>query len=72
MNPANIPRNLERLRTGADMTRTDLAARLGVSRQFVTNIENGSKSPSVARLCELCEALECSPSDLLLPWSEPA
>jgi len=65
MSPEHIGPNMERIRTGLSMTRTYLAERLGVSRQFLTTLEEGVKWPSVERLCDICEELGCDPRDLL-------
>lgn len=64
--PKHIPSRIHRARLASGMTRTELAERVGVSRQFLTRIEEGKAAPSVARLCELCDALGIEPGVLLM------
>ena len=52
------------------VSQAQLAERLGVSKMAVSHWERGQQVPSVARLIELCAALECTPNDLLMPDGE--
>ena len=60
--PAGIALNLSTLRTG---TQAELAAALGVHTLTISKWERGESAPSISRLCQLAEALGCTPNDLL-------
>ena len=45
----------------------DLAARVGVSENTVSDWIDGSTQPKLEQLGSLCRVLECSPNDLLTP-----
>ena len=47
-------------------TQAELGATLGVSAMTISKWERGEKLPSLVRLLELCEALGCTPNDLLM------
>ena len=51
------------------VNQTELAARVGVSKQAITNLKNGTSLPSLDLLCALCRALGVS-SDYLLGLSD--
>ena len=48
-----------------DMTQTELAKRLGVSTQSVTNWCKGDKSPLMDKVDSMCEIFHCKRSDLM-------
>lgn len=48
-----------------DMTQTDLAKRLGVSTQSVTNWCKGAKSPRMDKVDSMCAIFNCRRSDLM-------
>lgn len=48
-----------------DMTQTDLARRLGVSTQSVTNWCRGAKSPRMDKVDAMCKIFHCMRSDLM-------
>lgn len=52
------------LRTGRHMSERALAAKSGVSKSEINNIENGLKHPTVYTLCLLSLALDISPYKL--------
>ena len=52
-----------RIRKG--MTVDELARRLGVTQQAVSNWENGMRSPKPVMIVRLAQELECTPNDLL-------
>lgn len=59
-----------RLRTRRQATglaQADLAELAEVSTEFVSRLERGKTFPSVPTLMRLCDALRCTPNDLLLP-----
>lgn len=56
---------IRKLRTARQMTQVQLARKLGVSKQTVSNWENDNIPPSVEMLRRLASTLACS-SDYLL------
>jgi transcriptional regulator with XRE-family HTH domain len=57
--------NPKKIRTKKSMSQGDIARSLGVSRSFVSNIENGKINPTLATITKLAETLGVSSSDLL-------
>lgn len=66
-----IARQIRQARIQKDMTQMDLADRLGVTFQAVSNWERGNSLPDVGRLEELCQVLEL-PLEMLLGMDAPA
>ena len=62
-----FPARLKRLRQAAGVGQAQLAERVGVSTEFVSRMERGKTLPSLVTLGKLCDALGCSPNELLLP-----
>ena len=62
---AFVAQNIHSRRTALGMPQQAVADALGVSVMTVSRFERGSRTPSVARLCELAAALECTPNELL-------
>ena len=56
---------LQELRTQKGLTQRQLAAQINVTQGSVNKWENGHCWPSIPVFCQLCEALECTPNDLL-------
>lgn len=52
------------IRIKRQMSERELAARSGVSKSQINNIENGRKHPTVYTLCLLSLALDVSPYEL--------
>ena len=48
-----------------NMTQDELAEKLFVTRQTVSGWENGRTQPNLDILCDLSDALECSPLDII-------
>lgn len=59
-----IKYHLYDIRTKRKLSERELAAKSGVSKSQINNIENGLKHPTVYTLCLLSLALEASPYDL--------
>ena len=59
-----IKYHLYDIRTDRKLSERELAAKSGVSKSQINNIENGLKHPTVYTLCLLSLALEVSPYDL--------
>lgn len=56
---------LREIRTSRGLTQEELAYRANMSVPYLSDIERGKSSPSLAMLVDLAEALEMHPSDLL-------
>jgi transcriptional regulator with XRE-family HTH domain len=57
--------NLKRIRTKKGITQGDIARSLGVSRGFVSNIENGKTNPTLATIARLANAIGVTSDELL-------
>lgn len=62
---AKLGKNLKRIRTKKGMTQGDIVRTLGVSRSFVSNIENGKTNPTLATISKLAKALGVSVEELI-------
>lgn len=60
-----LGRNLKRIRTEKGITQGDIVRTLGVSRSFVSNIENGKTNPTLSTITNLAKALGVSSDELL-------
>lgn len=58
-------KNLKAYLSEFDMTQADLAARLGVSTQSVSNWCKGAKSPRMDKVDAMCSIFHCKRSDLM-------
>lgn len=58
--------NVRKLRLAADLTQEQLAAEAGMERSYVSDLERGTRNPSVAALGRLAEALQVEPHLLLM------
>ncbi len=57
--------NISRMRKAANLTQMELADRMGVSFQAVSNWERGQTMPDISRLPELSEALGVTVDEIL-------
>lgn len=64
-NMQKIGRKIATLRKEKNMTQMELADRLGISFQAVSNWERGNSMPDIAKLPELAEIFEVSVDELL-------
>ncbi len=60
-----LGRNLKRIRTEKGISQADIVRTLGVSRSFVSNIENGKTNPTLSTITNLAKALDVSSDELL-------
>lgn len=60
----NIGENLKHIREARNMTRTALAAKVGVSLPMISQIERGTKAMSVQLAIAIADALDCTVADL--------
>ena len=74
-NMENVGRNIAELRRRCNMTQMELADKMGISFQAVSNWERGNSMPDISKLPELAEVFDvtidylvtgepCSPKDL--------
>lgn len=57
--------NLKKIRTKKGISQGDIAKELGVSRGFISTIENGKTNPTLATIAKLAKAVGASVNDLL-------
>jgi len=62
---AKLGKNLKRIRTEKGITQGDIVRKLGVSRSFVSNIENGKTNPTLATIAKIATAVDVSVDELL-------
>jgi transcriptional regulator with XRE-family HTH domain len=62
---AIVGSNVKRRREELKLTQQDLAARLGVNQSYISGLENGKRSPLLATLAEISEALQVEPCQLV-------
>jgi len=62
---ARLGKNLRQIRTQKGMTQGDIVRALGVSRSFVSNIENGKTNPTLSTIKRIADALGVSVDRLL-------
>ena len=57
--------NIKKIRTKKAISQGDIARELGVSRGFVSTIENGKTNPTLSTISKLAKALNVSTNELL-------
>ncbi len=67
---ATVARRVAGLRSASNLTFDALAARAGVSKGALVQIEQGNSNPSISTLCRLAVALGVSVADLVAPADE--
>jgi transcriptional regulator with XRE-family HTH domain len=58
--------NVKRLRKSAGFTQEDLAFKAGIDRTYASQIERAVANPSLGIICQIADALNCKPEELLL------
>ena len=61
-----LAERLKELRASAGLSQREVAERCELSLEFISRIERGVASPSLDVMMRLCDALGCTPNDLLL------
>lgn len=56
----HIGNQIKTLRESQSLTQSDLADRIGASKQYISNLENGSKKCSVQRLSDIAAELQAN------------
>lgn len=59
--------NVRRLRKSRGMSQEELALEAGMKRSYLSDLERGTRNPSVRALGRLAEALQVEPGQLLIP-----
>ena len=62
---AKLGKNMKMIRTAKAISQGDIARSLGVSRGFVSNIENGKTNPTLLTITKLAKVLGVSTDKLL-------
>jgi len=60
-----LGKNLLRIRTDKKISQGDIARLLGVSRGFISNIENGKTNPTLTTITKIANAIGVSNNELL-------
>ena len=60
-----LGKNMKRIRVKKNMSQGDIARALEVDRGYISNIENGKKTPTLATIQKLANALGVSADELL-------
>ena len=60
-----LGKNLKKIRIEKGISQSGIADLLGVSRGFVSNIENGKTNPTLATIARLSKALGVSIEELI-------
>lgn len=68
---ANVGKNIKQIRTKRKMTQDDLADKLFVSRQTVSNYETGRSNPDIDMLVKIAEVLETDVNILIFGIPTP-
>lgn len=62
-----VGRNVQRIRHRKGLTQEELSEKAGFTQQYISDLENGRRNPTVVTLYELAMALGVSHMDLLRP-----
>ena len=65
-----VGKNFARVRKEKALTQEEVAARSGLSQQYLSGLERGRRNPTIITLYELSQALGVSHLDLLAPPPE--
>lgn len=68
--PVSVAMLLRVYRTRNDLSQTSLAEKLGVTKGFISNIENGVKKLSLSKLISIAEDLGANPKYFAKVWLE--
>lgn len=61
----NIGENIKKLRKSMDISSSDLANAVGITRSQISKIETGSSNPSIDVLKKIASTLNCTVSELI-------
>lgn len=57
---------VQELRQRLDVSQEELAARAGIHRTYLGDIERGNRNPALINICRIAEALGVQPSRLFM------
>jgi len=60
-----VGRNVRQLRLANELTQEELAAKSGVSQQYISGLESGTRNPTIEMLAKLAHAMKVSHVDLV-------
>lgn len=63
--------NVRRLRTAKGLSQEEVAFAAGMKRSYLSDLERGTRNPSVRALGRLADALEIEPAELLKEFPSP-
>lgn len=70
VNRTSLGKRISFYRSKSNLTQEDLAAKVNCSREYIVQIENGTKVPSLSVLVEIANTLSVSADELLLDCLE--
>ncbi|MDF2578374.1 MAG: Helix-turn-helix domain [Chlamydiales bacterium] len=56
---------LREVRMARHQSQLTLGKSTGISRSYISEMENGRYDPTTGTICRLCKALNCTPNDLI-------
>tara|TARA_R110002124_G_scaffold238531_1_gene403785 strand:- start:9969 stop:10190 length:222 start_codon:yes stop_codon:yes gene_type:complete len=62
---SQLGRNVRTIRLEAGLSQEELAFRAGLKRSYLSDLERGTRNPSVRALGRIADALGLAPSELL-------
>lgn len=62
-----VGRNFARLRAASGLTQEEVAVRADLTQQYISEIENGKRNPTIQTLVQIAKALGVSHIDLVTP-----
>jgi len=62
-----VGRNFARLRKASDLTQEQVAERANLSQQYISDLENGKRNPTVETLFDIAQAFGVSHVELVKP-----
>jgi len=62
---AKLGNNLKRIREAKMMSQGDVMRKMGCSRSYISNIENGKTNPTLETISKLAKVLNVSTTELL-------
>lgn len=62
-----VGRNFARIRREKGLTQEEVAARSGLSQQYISGLESGRRNPTLISIYDLAQALGVSHVDLVMP-----
>ena len=67
---ASVIKRLKTIREGKGLSQLELSLMSGVSQTAISQMETGKKSPTLATILRLCDALDVSPQSVIVISSD--